>query len=263
MNKLVSRNPIQRFKQGRKIVKAQFGTTVRQDGVIVNRIGVPIGHISSLSYNRLRSLEPNSIANGTYYETKDSSRKVIEKGRYFGGKKHSLPLGDSSNVKTINNPQDLYQKKLNQGVQIFGKKKNNKVVNNNKNIKNIENFEIPPVDTSEVINIPQIQEVSGLYSNIHPKDEVFNVKQIENLPSSRKFYNKAEVRDYIRRHGNGKGAYSFTADYRKALRKVLNGQGTEQDLNMVKAMGLDSFKVGGILPSKNIIERFKNRINKN
>ena len=32
---------------------------------------------------------------------------------------------------------------------------------------------------------------------------------------------------------------------------------------MVKAMGLDSFKVGGILPSKNIIERFKNRINKN
>jgi hypothetical protein len=67
-------------------------------------MGVPIRHISSLSYNRLRSLEPNSIANGTYYETKDSSGKVIEKGRYFGGKKHPLPLGKDSNVKTINNP---------------------------------------------------------------------------------------------------------------------------------------------------------------
>ena len=34
----------------------------------------------------------------------DSSGKVIEKGRYFGGKKHPLPLGNDSNVKTINNP---------------------------------------------------------------------------------------------------------------------------------------------------------------
>ena len=259
MNKLVSKNPIQRFKQGRKIVKAQFGTTVRQDGVIVNRMGVPIKHISSLSYNRLRSLEPNSIANGTYYETKDSSGKVIEKGRYFGGKKHPLPLGNDSNVKTINNPQDLYQEKLNQGIQIFGKKKNNKTKKTN--IIDIMPFEAPLVEKS-AINVSQPIETSLLETNIHPEGEM-PVKQTENSPSSRKFYNKAEVRDYIRRHGKGKGAYSFTADYRKALRNVLNGQGTEHDYNMVRAMGLDTFKVGGILPSRNIVERFKNRINKN
>jgi hypothetical protein len=60
----------------------------------------------------------------------------------------------------------------------------------------------------------------------------------------------------MRRHGIK--AYSYTSDYRKALRKVLNGQGTENDYNMVRAMGL-KFKKGGLLPSRNSIQRFKNR----
>ena len=295
MNKLVSRNPIQRFKQGRKIVKAQWGLRTRDDGVIVNSAGIPVGKfIKGNSYDYEKDYPedklilpglyqdnyngniyspdingngdyvkvlngPSPIQNGTYYETKDSSGKVIEKGRYFGGKKHPLPLGNDSNVKTINNPQDLYQEKLNQGIQIFGKKKNNKTKKTN--IIDIMPFEAPLVEKS-TINVSQPIETSSLETNIHPEGEM-PVKQTENSPSSRKFYNKAEVRDYIRRHGNGKGAYSFTADYRKALRKVLNGQGSQDDYNMVKAMGLDTFKVGGILPSRNIVERFKNRINKN
>ena len=31
MNKLVSKNPVQRFKQGKKIVKAQFGNIIQID----------------------------------------------------------------------------------------------------------------------------------------------------------------------------------------------------------------------------------------
>jgi hypothetical protein len=38
---------------------------------------------------------------------------------------------------------------------------------------------------------------------------------------SGKFYNKSDVRDYMRRIGIN--PYSYTADYRIALRKVLNG----------------------------------------
>ena len=82
------------------------------------------------------------------------------------------------------------------------------------------------------------------------------VKQTKNSPSSRKFYNKADVRNYLRK--NGFNPYSYTADYRIALRKVLNGQGSQDDYNMVRAMGI-KFKKGGLLPSRNSIQRFKNR----
>jgi hypothetical protein len=38
---------------------------------------------------------------------------------------------------------------------------------------------------------------------------------------------------------------------------VMNGQGTDEDKAIVKAMGI--FKQGGFLPSRNIVKRFKNR----
>lgn len=51
--------------------------------------------------------------------------------------------------------------------------------------------------------------------------------------------------------------YSFSGDQRKALRMVLNGQGTDEDRALVQSMGI--FKKGGQLPSRNIVKRFKNR----
>lgn len=144
MNKLVSKNPIQRFKQGKKIVRAQYGFKTRDDGVIVNSAGTPVGKSirgSSYEYekmfpkdklilpglyqeygpeNSFSLYSPNnmtsdgyyiqimsgrqpSIQNGTYYETKDASGKVIERGRYFGGKKHPLPLGNISKSYEVSN----------------------------------------------------------------------------------------------------------------------------------------------------------------
>jgi hypothetical protein len=43
------------------------------------------------------SAGPEPPANGTYYETIDTSGKVVDRGRYFGGKKHSLPIGGKNN----------------------------------------------------------------------------------------------------------------------------------------------------------------------
>lgn len=73
--------------------------------------------------------------------------------------------------------------------------------------------------------------------------------------STTKTYNRADVRDYIR--SKGFRAYDFTGDQRKALRMVLNGQGTDADKALVQSMGI--FKKGGQLPSRNPITRFKNR----
>ena len=68
-------------------------------------------------------------------------------------------------------------------------------------------------------------------------------------------FNKSEIRDFIR--NKGKGAYDYTGAQRRALRMVMNGQGTDEDKAIVKGMGL--FKVGGQLVSRNPITRFKNR----
>ena len=159
MNKLISRNPVQRFKQGRKIVKAQFGWHVREDGVVVNSAGVPVGRYGSgyrpysmtqdASYQaewpndrqiasglylesgtnnvyasgaeedggpigNLISKGPEPPANGTYYETTNASGKVVDRGRYFGGKKQSLPIGGTQRKRAY------YQRSADGSLYLIG-----------------------------------------------------------------------------------------------------------------------------------------------
>jgi len=44
-------------------------------------------------------------------------------------------------------------------------------------------------------------------------------------------YNRAQVRDFIR--NKGINPYSFTGDQKRALRMVMNGQGTDEDKALV------------------------------
>ena len=87
-----------------------FGTAVKENGVITNSVGVPIGNINGKYNPNIMTLDFSKReeypANGTYYESKDSSGKVVDKGRYFGGKKHSLPIGNSSSNKTTPKKSD-------------------------------------------------------------------------------------------------------------------------------------------------------------
>ena len=78
-------------------------------------------------------------------------------------------------------------------------------------------------------------------------------------------YDRSATREWLRNNAGG-SAYAFTGDQRKAVRNILNGQGTDQDKELIKgnadlAKALTGyFKTGGtmnILPSRNIIERFK------
>lgn len=73
------------------------------------------------------------------------------------------------------------------------------------------------------------------------------------VTTPQRIYNREDVRDFIR--SRGKNAYGFSGAQRRALRMVLNGQGTDTDRAIVSGMGI--FKKGGLI-SKNPIKRFKN-----
>lgn len=72
------------------------------------------------------------------------------------------------------------------------------------------------------------------------------------VTTPQRIYNREDVRDFIR--SRRKNAYGFSGAQRRALRMVLNGQGTDTDRAIVSGMGI--FKKGGLI-SKNPIKRFK------
>ena len=72
------------------------------------------------------------------------------------------------------------------------------------------------------------------------------------VTTPQRIYNRADVRDFIR--SRGKNAYGFSGAQRRALRMVMNGQGTDTDRAIVSGMGI--FKKGGLI-SRNPINRFK------
>lgn len=322
MNKLISRNPIQRFKQGRKIIKAQWGLRTRDDGVIVNAAGTPIGRSirhSSYEYEKTFPNDklilpglyqdpddgaiyspnggykkvlsgPSPIENGTYYETKDTSGKVIEKGRYFGGKKHPLPLGkivsessqnqEKQTIETNKKQNTTLQQRPSSKIsfkQAFNKARNSKLQEFTWNGKKYNTMKAGETKEQWLANIKSKQTGSPKI-NINPeqveKDRQTIINQALSKPvlstipeegisnfiplSTTKTYNRANVRDFIR--SKGRGAYDFSGSQRKALRMVLNGQGIDKDKAIVQGMNL--FKQGGQLPSRNIVERFKLKINK-
>ena len=319
MNKLVSKNPVQRFKQGRKIVKAQWGLKTRDDGVIVNSAGIPVGKsIMESSYNYEKNFpedklilpglyqdpedkgiyspnnmdsngnynqvisRPSPIQNGTYYETKDASGKIIDRGRYFGGKKHSLPIGPKSkkssqnnfNQKTINTPN---QKTANNGQSTYKINKLNRKISNPGAYHNITIWQNKLKD----FYAPGTFKVDGIWgknteaayqkylldqSNKKVLDSLSSTTSLNfsnpiienpsniNIQVPKQTYNRTQIREFLR--NKGVNPYQFNGEQRKALRMVMNGTATDEDRALVQSMGI--FKQGGnILPSRNIIERFK------
>lgn len=198
MNKLISRNPIQRFKQGKKLIKAQNGL------------------------------------NNTFKLLSDTAEKTAEREQYWADEEaRKARAAYDRQMKSSKKPKTNVNKTIQQTIPF----------------ESTQKF-IP-------LEIAQVPEVSGIYSSLNPaQTSEVPIIDINKVPSTGKFYNKADVRNYIRRYGFN--PYSYTADYRIALRKVLNGQGSQDDYNMVRAMGI-KFKKGGLLPSRNSIQRFKNR----
>ena len=236
MNKLVSRNPVQRFKQGRKIIKAQGGldNTFKLLSDTAKR---------TAEREQYWANEEARKARAAYDRQMKSSKKSKKKaGRLQTYKGQPIVEIDGLGRGAIENADGSYTWV---DVKDF----------DGQNIQDTMPFE--STVKNYPIDLTQIPEVSGITFASQPKvQQTTPVIDVNKIPYSGKAYSKSDVRDYMRRHGVN--AYSYTADYRKALRKVLNGQGSQDDYNMVRAMGL-KLKKGGLLPSRNSIQRFKNR----
>ena len=322
MNKLISKNPVQRFKQGRKLIKAQFGWKVREDGVVVNRFGVPVrandagyrpySMTQDVSYQKeypndkqiapglYVEPETNDVyasrkdgnngeasarlisegfgipANGTYYESTDTTGKVVDRGRYFGGKKHSLPIGGTKNRQQ---KRAYYQFDPTDGSKYLigtdgsktlvskGNKSNNSSktrVNNKKNnsarqrnpgaYHNITTWQNKLKDFYE----PGTFAVDGIWGK---NTEAAYQKYLQ----SQKTPN--EIKEEAWRNAPQSQARNV---YNQALNiaapkvlQALNNKQIAEDANVpyeirVKA-AMGAFKNGGILPSRNVVTRFKNR----
>ena len=112
--------------------------------------------------------------------------------------------------------------------------------------KNSLNSKVNPTAASEVnkefINIPLTASITSPATII---PNTITAPQIT--------YDRTGIRQLIR--DKGFNPYQFSGAQRRALRIVMNGQGTDTDRAIVSGMGI--FKKGGLI-SKNPIKRFKN-----
>ena len=201
-------------------------------------------------------------ANGTYYEFTDATGKVVDRGRYFGGKKHSLPIGGSNSsneksrtVKKVSTPRNpgayhnivTWQNKLKDFYEpgtfaADGKWGDNTEAAYQKYLQLVNVPEMSQEEAKAAITPRQVQFANPVNLNLTPIQ----------VPQT---YNRTQVREFLR--NKGVNPYSFSGDQRRAIRMILNGQGTDQDKALVQSMGI--FKKGGQLPSRNPITRFRNR----
>ena len=109
----------------------------------------------------------------------------------------------------------------------------------------------PSNNETTVVKTPIIPTYTPSTTPIN--QEISNLKLNVNVPQQT--YDRTGIREFIR--NKGINPYSFSGAQRRALRMVMNGQGTDNDKLLVKGTGL--FKQGGQLISKNPVKRFKQR----
>lgn len=161
------------------------------------------------------------------------------------------PVSKTKNTNSIsfktafNNARNAGQEAFNWRGQSYttrDKGEENYVFQNGKWINPISNitFQAPELQ-SERIEVPLTASVTSPAVIIPEK---ITAPQIT--------YNRTGIRQLIR--DRGFNPYQFSGAQRRALRMVLNGQGTDTDRAIVSGMGI--FKKGGLI-SKNPIQRFK------
>ena len=246
MNKLISRNPVQRFKQGRKIVKAQnsWGRNFNKygyfGGVQKNWKGTR-GQLDSGTLGKLQEM------GFTYTDEDKNKNEIAKRAQEFLNKfsSENNSLFSNSQIATDNAWGEQSKYALNTLYDLWK--------------------ELPHTQTSVSTQTPEFQE--GLRQQFikeeTPEQQTDRaiVNNVDNLQFKRNGnYNKSGIRDLIRK--GGFNPYAYTGAQRKALRLYLNG--LSNDTSLLDGTDLARFtlpfrKKGGILPSRNIIKRFKQR----
>ena len=215
MKELVSKNPIQRFKQG-KVIKAQSGAPVYKNA---------------------------------YYEVRDSQGNIIERGRRTTGRPNQVYKEViNNNLPNINIVKTRSKNSTQQTPYPNGyytNKKSTTVAVKKPKIKGIRKKTTPVVEPAKPIvpvetTIPQEQRVASVVPNIPaPPTQI----TVERTPVT---YDRAQTRDIMRMMGYN--PYSFTGAQRKQLRQYLNGE--SDDTSLLSNIDLSKFRNDNIQPSE-------------
>lgn len=326
MNKLVSRNLIQRFKEGRKIVFAQKGNQFiysngneywrggsdwyyrPKGGTGMTRVdykdkrfysSTPRGAIANtfeVASNKVSPIkniigQESPIIQTKISQPKEANSDINGKNRRNVGKSTSLNQQKGSN----NSFKQAFDTARNSGEQEFtwnGKKYNTMKKGETKeqwlsNLRPSSSLELP---TSEQLiqqvpqNVPVVESTpQSLITEFIPQTGTNTIQNQlslmqQTLPATGTYvqtpttynFDRTQTRQWLR--DNGFNPYSLTGAQRKALRMILNGQGTDEDKNLIGLTNelseiLTNYKYlkqGGtmnILPSRDIVKRFKSQRN--
>ena len=331
MNKLVSKNLIQRFKEGRKIQKMEWagkintsktepGTKVGKYTRKANRLNGPLQWYDENN---------NPITNRVQLQYQGYNYSLNPNGTYSRGKLNKIttsidnPLLEDSmkkyeefsaerQAKEIAKANAEYDAQMNKEKPslinnrwVHGIKKRDEITDvraTQQMLKdagfNIGKFGVDGKwgrDTeaayqkyliANAAKTPSLEDTISAAQNqpilstptINPSEYTFTESQLSGLGENPYYephpelrfnnFDRTQTRQWL--GDNGFNPYSLTGTQRKALRMILNGQGTEQDKNLIGLTNglfeiLTNYKYlkqGGtmnILPSRNIVERFKQR----
>ena len=355
MNKLVSKNPVQRFKEGKKIAKAQFGNIIQID----SENDIWQDKSTGKKYQRnWRGRRWNRTPQGTssndfgnYFQ--EYSPSVPQQRIGMNGKPIvdtvSSPQNTNNNLNTkeyipVGGVQAMRQKYLGKSNMDVAKEETHNYLEglrnkysrpfqkNNSSVKTVtpvdnyylKGFEKRKDEIAKLGGVRAVQKMLGfttgngldgkwgrdteaayqkyLIANaaktpsledtinaaqnqpilstptINPSEYTFTESQLSGLGENPYYephpelrfnnFDRTQTRQWLR--DNGFNPYSLTGAQRKALRMILNGQGTDEDKNLIGLTnGLSEvltnykyLKQGGtmnILPSRNIVERFKQK----
>lgn len=237
MNKLVSRNSIQKMQGG--------------GGLLQNLFDLFTGR-----YEENLKKQTLQRINQTMDEAKKAGQKAakdFDRGYSLASRKgfYLAPHPNSGNDTNFQNGIQTY----NNLYRFKGKNKSKNIKQKSRQseIEDVKAVQQKPLDL-ELLKAPIIPTPPTTPIN----QEVANLKLNVNIPQQT--YDRTGIREFIR--NKGIDPYSFNGAQRRALRMVLNNTANDNDKLLVKGMGL--FKQGGQLISKSPIKRFKsNRINKN
>ena len=317
MYKLVSKNPVQRFKQGKKLIKAQGGTKtkyaannlvhagrdtwgdylyydnrtgdlikassnpdkLKQEGFAIGNVArtakelktnpyisrsLPTGfskdEIFGFTKNHTfgeytgkliqqpkvsvqKKTVPNKSGADTSFLTNDQTQRLLDASANPVKKTSNTPRnpGAYHNIVTWQNKlKDFYEPGTFAADGMWGK-----------------NAEAAYQKYLQLVNVPEMSQEEAKVATAPRQVQFINPVNLNSTPiqGPQQTYNRTQVREFLR--NKGVNPYNFSGDQRRALRMVLNNQGTDADKDLVQSMGL--FKKGGILPSRNAVTRFKNR----
>lgn len=171
-----------------------------------------------------------------YWKGSDGSMTLLKSNKSI---KNTKPLRNPNVIAWQNKLKDFYEPGTFKADGMWGK-----------------NTEAAYQKYLQLVNVPEMSQEEAKAATTPKQVQFVNPINLNSTPIQvPQTYNRTQVREFLR--NKGVNPYSFSGDQRRAVRMVLNGQGTDEDKALVQSMGI--FKKGGQLLSRNPITRFKNR----